>query len=593
MNCDVNENHTYQRFVGNLIHRKVNSFPAISTLNSKELQINFNQQILLNPWFNVLVETYFNYPYFNKNNIKSYFEDSDKKKEEENKIKFFLKQINDNFYLSFKSILRDKKENQNKHLEFIDEEVIMFLDKNQISKAIKICIEIFPYTPRSLLIYNSTFDVITEVESIGADQYRSIDATGFFGKPLDRFMIDNYNANIDELEKIYSDKRICALFIEDTCKESDLDCEYLYIIDKHTEAQCNLLQVVKERVSLLNKKTENLNPVETIERYDFFQFSPYFIHPSLVYHDEAKKCIRNWFKNCCDFKIKEIIGHKFRMKVSEIQELQSYVFFNEDKIKEEMKLQYKAIAFPTAIREMIPKNKKWYVDNNFHTIIVKTEEEKNEVLKFINDKMENIDTNTPKLLSSNSMFFRIGCYDDCSDPELIETPFTILFRKDENNESIKTIKSMKICKNCIHNRLRHATKFFLDKKQNYSQPPSITYIKSNYFDNGTKMFPQIPLGQFALSLFGDKNISSSLSTYLNSISDFTIRYKMKEYLTFCPDHNYIYKVGDGFSKVRCTYEDCKNFYCRICCFMHDSDYDCIKNDNLFSIYIYVRYVVAK
>lgn len=95
------------------------------------------------------------------------------------------------------------------------------------------------------------------------------------------------------------------------------------------------------------------------EKYGLFQFSPRFIHPSLLHFSETKKRIIHWFNKMSDsFKYIDIKDeYKFKMTLSDIKNIQNYIYENEEQIKKQMNLQYEAVPFPKEIQEDILNDK--------------------------------------------------------------------------------------------------------------------------------------------------------------------------------------------------------------------------------------------
>ena len=75
------------------------------------------------------------------------------------------------------------------------------------------------------------------------------------------------------------------------------------------------------------------------DELELFQFPTKFIHPALMYNQEAFSCIMKWFENYCNYAhVIKVIGHRLLMKSSEIQELQENIRLKKDEIKNQMKL---------------------------------------------------------------------------------------------------------------------------------------------------------------------------------------------------------------------------------------------------------------
>ena len=80
---------------------------------------------------------------------------------------------------------------------------------------------------------------------------------------------------------------------------------------------------------------------------------------------------------------------------------------------------------------------------------------------------------------------------------------------------------------------------------------------------------QFLLGKLISVLFDndDAKLTSILSAYLRSINDYTMRYKMQNWLTFCPQNlDKFYDINE--TELKCSVPGCQNFYCNQCKKMH-------------------------
>ena len=288
----------------------------------------------------------------------------------------------------------------------------------------------------------------------------------------------------------------------------------------------------------------------------------------------------NWFHNYCNFvEVKEVKGNKFKMKLSEILQLQIYIHNHYNEIKNQLNLKLVAIPFPKEIKEKIKKKEKWNINYKYNTVIAKKEDEdevKNFIEKFKTKKIK--EKKIPFYFIHNNIS-PILCLNDCCQPELTDLPITLLFN------DYKTF-STRICKECIYDRVHFVSQtLYTDGKINKdalesinAKPYSLTYLQSDDFDGGTKIFPQIAIGQLIMVIFNfnDDELSSILSAHLHSIVEFSIRYRMKKIFTFCPVHrSNILKVDPNANEIKCNVNGCNNMYCRYCFCMHDTENKCL------------------
>lgn len=538
------ENKKHTELIGHLIHGKLPCPQAICSIER-------NIPAALNPWFNILLDTYF-----------------------EKKIKFYFTTLGEKVFLSFLN-------NQN-------------YDINEIEKGVDKCIRLFPHTPRGVLVYQSNFDLVTQIRSVGANDYESIDSTRWFGAQLTKEIIDNFSEmQLHELSLAYPNVVICSLFVNETCKYNELDHDFLYIVSSNpfTQPATRILSVVQNRIKSMNYKREKA-PKNKV-KYGHFQFPPHFIHPSLVYHEETQKCLLKWFQNYCPF-IEEVVidNHKFRMKLTEIVALHDHLYKNKEKdIKEQMNLQYVAVPFPKMIlKDVFIERERWYVNTRYNTIIAPNDDAK-KVEEFINMNMKKYKDKTHRSKLKENGVCPVWCiYGGCDQQELNECPYTIMLVNRE-------VETQKICKNCIIEMLKIATDAFYSNGlvnydrlgENNAKPISIMIpAVSKMYNDGKERFPLIPFGQFISVLFNfnDNELSSLVSAYLQSICDYTIRYKMKNVFTFCPVHPHtIYRIKDYKGKIHCKIDKCENSFCVLCHRMHNKDFNCrhlrLPNGNVY------------
>ena len=538
------ENKKHTELIGHLIHGKLPCPQAICSIER-------NIPAALNPWFNILLDTYF-----------------------EKKIKFYFTTLGGKVFLSFLN-------NQN-------------YDINEIEKGVDKCIRLFPHTPRGVLVYQSNFDLVTQIRSVGANDYESIDSTRWFGAQLTKEIIDNFSEmQLYELSLAYPNVVICSLFVNETCKYNELDHDFLYIVSSNpfTQPATRILSVVQDRIKSMNYKREKA-PKNKV-KYGHFQFPPHFIHPSLVYHEETQKCLLKWFQNYCPF-IEEVVidNHKFRMKLTEIVALHDHLYKNKEKdIKEQMNLQYVAVPFPKMIlKDVFIERERWYVNTRYNTIIAPNDDAK-KVEEFISMNMKKYKDKTHRSKLKQNGVCPVWCiYGGCDQQELNECPYTIMLVNRE-------VETQKICKNCIIEMLKIATDAFYSNGlvnydrlgENNAKPISIMIpAVSKMYKDGKERFPLIPFGQFISVLFNfnDNELSSLVSAYLQSICDYTIRYKMKNVFTFCRLHPHtIYRIKDYKGKIHCKIDKCENSFCVLCHRMHSKDFNCrhlkLPNGNVY------------
>lgn len=185
------------------------------------------------------------------------------------------------------------------------------------------------------------------------------------------------------------------------------------------------------------------------------------------------------------------------------------------------------------------------------------------------------------LIETKDKSFYNCCFFFCDDPDLTSLPITYFFQAEKTYTT-------KICRNCMLKFFEGATMSFYNDnvinmkslEQIIIKPPPIPSIQCKEYKKGAVMRPQLPLGLMISVLLNNKNddeLASYVSTYLYSISEFTIRVNMRRYFTFCPEHRSTFYKIDKSSKdeIRCTKDGCQNAYCRYCLQWHDNDYPCL------------------
>lgn len=547
------ENGSYSKLIGHLIHRKGQCEKAILNIEIKSTNV-------LNPWFNVLLDSYFNDKTIqDQNNTESTQNQAQNK---DKKIKFYYTTLGNNVYVSFNNTCDNDD-------DYYD----------QIKEGVDKCLVVFPHTPRGVLIYNQDLNIITETRSLGSNDFVSQNATSFYGARLNRQIIEDCFVMEDCLSDSYPVVTICSLFLDEKCEYSHLDHDNLYVSCQIPLAETHLLDVVQKRYEEMKKKKEKIKKLRNNIVNGFFQFSPQLIHPSLIYVEKLSKRILDWFKEYCPFvNVQRIEKHRFKMKLSEIQELQDYLFKHKDEIIEQMKLKYVATSFPKELqKEIINGNKKWIINTDFNTIVSPIEDQE-EVNDYIQKK---IDKNTNKIVHQD------GCVYGCNRPEFSELTFTIFYKE-------RIAGSMKVCKQCILETLKIANKsFYLDEvdenslKRINEKPCSILIYRCDEYNHGNVRYPLIPFGQYISVIFGfnDNELCSLLSAYLRSINEFTIRYRMRKIVTFCRNHpQTLYKIEDDSTEIKCNIQNCNCTLCRKCFIMHDKNDDCQKklpNGNMY------------
>ena len=548
---DISINDTYQpyqKYIGHLIHSPKSSQKAFDA-------IELEHRYIFNPWFNVLLESYFSKDIKNNKNISDV-------------ISFHQSRISDKIFLSF--INSDNM-------------------KSQIKDAVNNCVKLLPFTPRSVLIYKNTpksqgfIETITEINGIGSFDYNSMDSTFCRGAILDKNLILHCINNLNELSLVDAKIRICSLFVNDTCDPSEYDTKNLYVIDMLNEnvpGIGNLKDVVKETYNnmkyKIKKKKNEVHSSQNPVKYGNFQFSPRLVNPSLFAYKKSRENVMDWFNRTFpNVFVKEVRNHNLKMKITDIHAVQDKIDKDLIKIETEMNLDYVAISFPLEIKNIITnEHKDWYVHiDKKHNTIISPKEKLEEIMNFIREKRKQ-----SKSKKAASYFASIGtlpsfCYNACADPgnsKLTDTPITYYF---ENGETYTS----KLCQSCIYSSLCYATqRFYTNEKTNSDylfqikkKPSSILKIPSKFNKDGTKCWPQVPLGQLISVLFDndDTKLTSILSAYLRSINDYTMRYKMQKWLTFCPDHfDKFYEIND--TELKCSVPGCQNFYCDQCKKMH-------------------------
>lgn len=214
------------------------------------------------------------------------------------------------------------------------------------------------------------------------------------------------------------------------------------------------------------------------------------------------------------------------------------------------------------------------LNKKFNTIIAPIEEVE-EVKKFIEDKKEKYNQKNSLLLKNK--VDPVYCIYACDQQELTEFPLTIKF--------LNGVGPLKVCKYCIMDSLKIALQGLYSNGINVgaleninTKPECVLSIPSVVYNHYTLRFPLIPIGQFVLVLFNfrDDELSSLASGFLQTICEFTIRFRMKGVFTFCPNHPHrIYRVKDyPNEEIECCDENCDCFYCHKCHLMHNNSLDC-------------------
>lgn len=553
-NADFNTNYGY------LIHR-------MNRKSKGEIVSIECDKVALNPWFDVLLDTYLaesslNVKYFT-NKIKS---TSDPTKFIIEKRMFHYSMAGERVFVSF--IPYDNK---------VKQIVMDSIDK---------CLKLMPFTPRSIIIPRKDVKAAVEITSIGTQHYDTSISTSVPFKPLDRSLIDFCLNNLKELAKSESSMRICAIFTKQTCESEFLDMKQLYLINTNANNWPNLLTVVLKRIDDIKKfqrmedhrnlkhKSHNSSKKKLV----YFKFPPKFIHPALMFQRESRACILNWFKNHCDYAhVIKVIGSNFLMTEQGVKNLQAHLRNEKEKIIQDMNLNYATIRVPKKIYSkaylVIKQHPTWNYINRFNVIIT-TKEEAEEANKLINSIKEELQDENDDYM--NTLCCIYVC--DPDNPSLTKYPITIY------NQDGTTYQN-KMCRDCIVDTLQNATEsYFSNDEIDYDainkislKPAAIASVESKETNDGLESWPQIPFGQMISALINNDDELSHLATaWLQGISEYEIRVQARNQFTFCPDHpDYIFNLNlRGPKGFKCKDPNCKNIYCDFCLCWHNPNYVC-------------------
>ena len=376
--------------------------------------------------------------------------------------------------------------------------------KQFIIDSINRCLKLMPFIPRSILIYRDDIESIVEVTSIGTEHYESTLSTDIHGNYMDWKSIKYCLEHLEELSKSNSSIRICALFTNNTCKLNEYDKKNLYIIEENNNFHPPLINVIKRKVRRISYDGDEDYQYKSYDddHLELFQFPTKFIHPALLYHQQAFDCIMEWFNKYCSYaKIVKVIGHRFLMSNKDIFQLQDHLRNEKEKIKEEMNLKHVAIPVPSYVYSkgylIIREHPTWEYNNRFKVIIT-TKEEAEEVNKFINSQKNVKDDDQENQTETLCCLY---ICDDPDNPVLTNYPITIY------NEDGTTYTN-KMCRNCLVDTLKVSTEsYYSDGKIDQNAISLITNklsvipsVTSNETKNGLECWPQIPLGQMISAL---------------------------------------------------------------------------------------------
>lgn len=565
---NITRNSNARMNYGRLIHRMNRS--SNGTIESVECD-----KIALNPWFNVLLDTYF----FNSNLNVTYFSNIVKSNNN--------KQGAPNFeYRMF-------------HFSNTGERVfISFIPKSNEVKQIIIdginkCLKLMPFTPRSVLVYRQDINSVVEITSIGAQHYEPSMASKLPGFLLNKNKIDYCLDHLDELAKSNSSIRICAMFTNEKCKLKEYDQKQLYLIDtsENIESHETILGIAEEKMHIMRYSSQIDESDKNFQTYDqdlldkpcLFQFPTKLIHPALIYHQDSLDCIMNWLKSHCDFvKVIKIVGHRFLMKQRDIIDLQRQIREQKDQIIKDIKSNFTVIPIPSNIYTKacmkIREHPTWDYINRFKVIVVSSKEAK-DVKEMISEVRKEIETENTKFNELNNE--TLSCLYICDDPDnpiLTNYPITIYYKDG-------TTYTNKMCRDCLASTLQVATEsFFSNGKIDQNaieritiKPSIIPTVESKETKDGQECWPQIPFGQMISTLINnDDEISSLVSAWLYGIFEFTIRNLAKDQFTFCPDHtHHLHRLPNLTGKFyTCDTQGCQNELCLFCNCWHASSYIC-------------------
>ncbi|KAK8839260.1 hypothetical protein M9Y10_032191 [Tritrichomonas musculus] len=552
---NISRNSNANMNYGRLVHRmSKSSTGAISSIEC--------DKIALNPWFDVLLDTYF--------------------QDDDLNIQYFSNVVKTSNH-SGRPIFEYRKF----HYSNAGERVfISFIPNDERVKQIIIdginkCLKLMPFTPRSILVFRNDVQAVVEITSIGTEFYDTSMSSFIPGDYLDRRKIDFCLNNIGELAKSNSSIRICALFTRETCQLKEYDQKKLYFINTNYRYSSNIESVISRRISCLRQMEHYQQQSERSLYYSaseltLFQFPSKFIHPALLYHQESLDCILNWFRiNCKYAKVVKVIGHRLLMTQSDIFYLQQHLRNEKEKIKSEMNLNYVVTPISSQIYSKayleIREHPTWDYNKRFKVIIT-TKDEENEVKELIDKYKEEVENKEDGTLCC--------CYicDDPDDPVLTNYPITIYYQDGSTYTN-------KMCRDCLACNLQVATESFysngkIDQKALESisfKPAVIPSITSKETKDGLECWPQIPLGQMISALItNDDELSGLVSAWLHIVSEFSLRTQAKDQFTFCPDHpHHLFNLlNKGDKTYKCKVDNCKNVLCEFCMCWHDSKYIC-------------------
>ena len=262
--------------MGRLVHRISNKNSSCSScITSIECD-----KSALNPWFDVLLSSYFCYDYYlniqyfrnvvreknkNENNQKYSKDSKDSKEIKYEKRMFHISNVEDRVFVSF--IPRDS------------------YAKKTIIEGINKCLKLLPYTPRSIVVLRSDIDSLIEIKSIGTQHYETTVLKNVCFQYLSKYNIEYCIEHINELAKSDSNIRIGALFINGTCKLNEYDQKQLYLISPSNYYFDNIshysLLYLKNIFELYNQEpTQFLKKSSNPDELELFQFPTKFIHPA-------------------------------------------------------------------------------------------------------------------------------------------------------------------------------------------------------------------------------------------------------------------------------------------------------------------------
>lgn len=564
---NISRNMIFNTNRGRLIHRSSDT----SKSAIKSIEVDF---VSLNPWFNVLLNCYLKDEKLTVTRFQN--DDSNKSTNDKEGQIVHLSNVGGRVFISFISSNND--------------------DLIKIKDAINKCNLLIPYTPKGVLIYRSDAKSLLELRLIGTELYDIILADEFQIDYLDKEKIDYCIKNISELSKTEPEIIICSLFVKETCKLSQYVQNKLFFINRNIEKLPLPTTIIDAEIENYNKRVNDLKQSrqkpqgETSQKpeLNLFEFPPRFIHPALLLHQKSLESILNWFSKHCNYAhVIRIIGHRILMKSTEIRQLQIHIQKEGKKIKNEMNLNYEAVPVPSKIYARtymtIKENPLWNYNDHFK-VIVTTKEEAVKVHQFIKKSESELAKTAKKncaSLATKNLDGALCCLFTCDDPDnpvLSTSPLTLYFRD-------KSTYTSRICRDCVLDSIQNAIFPYLNQK-GMIEPDSVAYIvhkpnlistfQSNSEDHGLTFWPQIPIGQLiSLLINNDIKTSSSISMWLDIVSEFAIRSKLRFKFTFCPVHPYkVFKIDDQTLDIPCDDKNCDLMYCKICNEWHTRDSIC-------------------